>query len=81
MPETYRVIVIDDDLDVSHYTKTVIERRTQSLVLAVSDPSELEKSVEEFDPDVIVCDIELSQSAALDLITVARGCVRESPSS
>ena len=73
MPETYRVIVIEDDLDVSRYTKTVIERRTQSLVLAISDPSELKKAVEEFEPDVIVTDIELSQSAALDVIAVARG--------
>ena len=73
MPETYRVIVIEDDLDVSQYTKTVIERRTQSLVLAISDPSELKKAVEEFEPDVIVTDIELSQSAALDVIAVARG--------
>ncbi len=73
VPETYRVIVIEDDLDVSQYTKTVIERRTHSLVLGISDPSELKKNVEEFEPDVIVTDIELSQSAALDLITVARG--------
>lgn len=73
MPEAYRVIVIEDDLDVSQYTKTVIERRTQSLVLAISDPKELKKAVEEFEPDVIVTDIELSQSAALDVIAVARG--------
>jgi len=73
VPENFRVIVIEDELDVSQYTKTVIERRTQSLVLAISEPSDLKKAVEEFDPDVIVTDIELSQSAALDLITVARG--------
>ena len=73
MPENFRVIVIEDELDVSQYTRTVIERRTQSLVLAISEPSDLKKAVEEFDPDVIVTDIELSQSAALDLITVARG--------
>jgi len=73
VPEAYRVIVIEDDLDVSQYTKTVIERRTQSLVLAISDPKELKKAVEEFEPDVIVTDIELSQSAALDVIAVARG--------
>jgi len=67
------VIVIEDELDVSQHTKTVIERRTQSLVLAISDPRDLAKSVQEFEPDVIVTDIELSESAALDLITVARG--------
>ena len=72
MPETNRVIVVEDDLDVSQYTKTVIERRTQSLVLSISDPSELEKAVEEFEPDVIVTDRELSQSGAVELIAVAR---------
>jgi len=73
VPETYRVIVIEDELDVSQYTKTVIERRTQSLVLAISDPSDLKKAVEEFEPDVIVTDIELSEASALDVIAVARG--------
>jgi len=52
-------------------TKTVIERRTQSPVHAISDPSELKKAAEEFEPDLIVTDIALSESAALDLITVA----------
>jgi len=73
VPETYRVIVVEDDLDVSQYTKTVIERRTQSLVRAISDPSDLKKAVEEFEPDVIVTDIELSEASALDVIAVARG--------
>ncbi len=71
MSEPYRVVVVEDDPDVALYTKTVLERG-DCVVIALADGREAARTVEEFQPDVLVTDIELPGMSGLDLITQAR---------
>jgi sigma-B regulation protein RsbU (phosphoserine phosphatase) len=72
----YRVLVIDDDPDVALYTRTVLERRGGCTVHAIVDPSLARSAVAEFQPEVVVTDIEMPGISGLDLITILR---EESP--
>jgi sigma-B regulation protein RsbU (phosphoserine phosphatase) len=72
----YRVLVIDDDPDVALYTRTVLERRGGCTVVAIVDPSLARATVAEFDPEIVVTDIEMPGISGLDLITILR---EESP--
>jgi CheY-like chemotaxis protein len=71
MAEPYRVIVVEDDADVALYTKTVLER-AGCVVLTLGDGREAAKHVAEFEPDVVVTDIELPGMSGLDLIAQMR---------
>lgn len=73
MIDPYRVLVIEDDLDVALYTKTVLEKRGGCEVLAVTDPSEVPAAMESLRPDVVITDIEMPGASGLDLI----GSIRE----
>ncbi|MCX7522346.1 response regulator [Microbacterium sp. STN6] len=72
MSEPYRVLVIEDDLDVALYTKTVLEKRIGCEVLALSDPSLVRAAVEKLRPDVVITDIEMPGASGLDLIAEIR---------
>ena len=72
MAEPYRVIVVEDDADVALYSKTVLERGG-CVVLTLADGREAAASVADFDPDVVVTDIELPGMSGLDLIAQVRG--------
>jgi len=72
MSEPYRVVVIEDDLDVALYTKTVLEKRAGCLVLAISDPSRALAAIDELEPDVVITDIEMPGASGLDLIAQIR---------
>jgi LmbE family N-acetylglucosaminyl deacetylase/CheY-like chemotaxis protein len=68
MSEPYRVVVIEDDLDVADYTKTVLEKRLGCVVLAISDPRRAVAAVELLKPDVVITDIEMPGMTGLELI-------------
>ncbi|MHB1171983.1 MAG: response regulator [Lacisediminihabitans sp.] len=72
MSEPYRVVVIEDDLDVALYTKTVLEKRIGCVVLIVSDPRQVRAAVAELKPDVVITDIEMPGASGLDLIAEIR---------
>lgn len=67
----FRIIVFEDDPDVAFYTKTILEKRG-CLVRVVLDPSQALDAVAEFEPDVMVTDIEMPGITGLDLIDVVR---------
>ena len=71
MAEPYRVIVVEDDADVALYAKTVLERGG-CVVLTLADGREAGRFVTDFEPDVIVTDIELPGMSGLDLIANVR---------
>lgn len=73
MTDPYRVLVIEDDLDVALYTKTVLEKRGGCDVLAVTDPSQVRAAIDELHPDVVITDIEMPGISELELI----GSIRE----
>ena len=68
MAEPYRVIVIDDDVDVATYTKTVLEKKLGCVVEVLNETSTLDALLVQFDPDVVVTDIEMPEISGLDLI-------------
>lgn len=68
----FRAIVVEDDLDVLYYVRTVLTRRGFE-VQALSDPLLAAQAVREFAPDVVITDIEMPGLSGLDLI----GQVRE----
>ncbi len=72
MSEPYRVVIIEDDLDVAFYTKTVLEKRIGCFVVAISDPREVRAAVAEVKPDVVITDIEMPGTSGLDLIAQIR---------
>lgn len=72
MDDAYRVLVVDDDADVALYTRTVLERRGGCVVRAVGTAEAALAAVEEFDPDVVVTDIEMPGMSGLDLIAALR---------
>ncbi|KQV07913.1 response regulator [Leifsonia sp. Root112D2] len=72
MSDPYRVLVIEDDLDVALYTKTVLEKRAGCEVLSISDPSLVRAAVERLRPDVVITDIEMPGASGLDLISEIR---------
>lgn len=71
MTEPYRVIVVEDDPDVALYSKTVLERGG-CVVITLGDGREAAKSVADFEPDVLVTDIELPGMSGLDLVAQVR---------
>ena len=72
MSEPYRIIVVEDDLDVAEYTKTVLEKKLNCSVRSYADPTLVRQAVAEFEPDVVITDIEMPGMSGLDLIEQVR---------
>ena len=72
MTEPYRVIVVEDDLDVAEYTRTVLEKKLGCVVRTYADPTVVREAVAEFKPDVVITDIEMPGMSGLDLIEQIR---------
>ena len=69
--EMYRAIVVEDDLDVLFFVRTVLMRRGFEVV-ALSDPLLARQAVLDFSPDVVITDIEMPGLSGLDLIAQVR---------
>lgn len=67
-----RVVVLDDDVDVAAYTATVLERRAGCEVVVLHDASGIAATLERFDPDVVVTDIEMPGMTGLELAGLLR---------
>ncbi|MFF1875537.1 response regulator, partial [Kitasatospora herbaricolor] len=70
--QKYRVCVIEDDPDVALYMKTVLEKRADAVVLAITAPAIALQSIAEFEPDVVITDIEMPGISGLDLLKALR---------
>jgi LmbE family N-acetylglucosaminyl deacetylase/CheY-like chemotaxis protein len=68
MAEAYRVVVVEDDGDVALYTKIALEKRGGCVVVTVSDPFLARSVIADFDPDVVVTDIEMPGMTGLELM-------------
>ncbi len=73
MSEPIRVIVVEDDLDVALFTKTVLEKRALCVVMTIADPRLVPTAIEDFEPDLIITDVELPGISGLDLMAQVRG--------
>ena len=72
MPELIRVVIVEDDPDVALYSKTVLEKRGECVVITLADPRLAANTVAEFQPDVLLTDIEMPGMSGLDLIEQVR---------
>jgi LmbE family N-acetylglucosaminyl deacetylase/CheY-like chemotaxis protein len=72
MSEPIRVIVVEDDADVALFTKTVLEKRDLCVVMTLADPRQVPDAVRDFQPDLLVTDVELPGISGLDLISQVR---------
>jgi CheY-like chemotaxis protein/LmbE family N-acetylglucosaminyl deacetylase len=72
MADAYRVVIVEDDLDVAMYTKTVLEKRGGCIVRMTADPFAAQALVAEFIPDVVLTDIEMPGMTGLALMEQIR---------
>ncbi|CAN5210060.1 hypothetical protein BH09ACT5_BH09ACT5_18360 [soil metagenome] len=72
MSELFRVVIVEDDPDVALYSKTVLEKRGECVVITLADPRLAANTVAEFQPDVLLTDIEMPGMSGLDLIAEVR---------
>jgi LmbE family N-acetylglucosaminyl deacetylase/CheY-like chemotaxis protein len=79
MADAYRVVIVEDDGDVALYTKTLLEKRGGCVATVVSDPFLARDVIAEFDPDVVVTDIEMPGMSGLELIGQLRADKPEIP--
>ena len=70
--QKYRVVVIEDDPDVAFFMKTVLEKRADAVVTAITDPSRALSTIAEFEPDLVLTDIEMPGISGLDLLKELR---------
>ena len=70
--QKYRVCVIEDDPDVAFYMKTVLEKRADAQVVAITDPVTALETIASFDPDLVLTDIEMPGVSGLDLLRELR---------
>ncbi|MGJ4843161.1 MULTISPECIES: response regulator [unclassified Leifsonia] len=70
--QKYRVCVIEDDPDVAFYMKTVLEKRADASVIAITDPSKALAAIADFEPDLVLTDIEMPGISGLDLLKELR---------
>ena len=79
MADAYRVVIVEDDPDVAEYTRTVLEKRGGFEVRAIADPSQAQALVVEFEPDVVVTDIEMPGMTGLALMQQIRAVQPDLP--
>lgn len=72
MTDAYRVVIVEDDADVAEYTRTVLEKRGECIVRVTGDPFAARALVAEFQPDVVVTDIEMPGMTGLQLMEQIR---------
>jgi sigma-B regulation protein RsbU (phosphoserine phosphatase) len=68
----YRVLVVDDDVDLAQYAQTILERRGGCLVRSVNDAHAAIAEAKDFKPDVVVSDIEMPGMTGLELVAAIR---------
>jgi LmbE family N-acetylglucosaminyl deacetylase/CheY-like chemotaxis protein len=77
--DAYRVVIVEDDPDVAEYTRTVLEKRGGFEVRVTADPFTAQALVVEFEPDVVVTDIEMPGMTGLALMQQIRSAQPDLP--
>ena len=70
--ESRRVLVVDDDPDVALFVKTVLERRAGCVVAVAGDGPSALSMLADFQPDVMVTDIQMPGISGIELLTAIR---------
>ncbi len=67
-----RICVIEDDPDVLMLTRTILEKRANAEVLPLEDAQHALKVIAEFEPDLVLTDIEMPGVNGLELLASIR---------
>ena len=62
MKERRRILIVDDDSDVTHLVKVLLERTGHYLVLEENDATKAHQSARNFRPDLILLDIAMPET-------------------
>lgn len=71
LSEPYRILIIDDDADLSARYSLVL-RNSQMLVQTLSDPSELFDTMHSFNPEVLLLDVNMPGCSGPELAQMIR---------
>lgn len=67
----YRILIVDDDLDMANYTKLLLEQ-VGMVVKTVIDPMRLLEDIRDFSPELVLMDLYLHGCTGGELATVIR---------
>jgi DNA-binding NtrC family response regulator len=70
--DAYRVLVIDDDVDLAEYTRTILERRAGCRVVVVNDPMQARAVAVSLLPDVVITDVVMPGMTGFELLDQLR---------
>src|SRR5438093_7532669 len=62
MKERRRILIVDDDRDITHLVKVLLERTGHYLVLEENDATKAHQSARNFRPDLILLDIVMPET-------------------
>ncbi len=79
MADAYRVVIVEDDPDVAQYAKTVLEKRGGCDVRTTGNPFDATALVADFEPDVVLTDIEMPGMTGLELMEQIRAVQPDLP--
>ncbi|WP_407293738.1 diguanylate cyclase [Stutzerimonas zhaodongensis] len=71
LSEPYRVLIVDDDEDLSARYSLVL-RNSQMLVQTLSDPSQLLDVMHDFDPEMVLLDMNMPEFTGIELAQMIR---------
>ncbi|WP_417788292.1 diguanylate cyclase [Stutzerimonas xanthomarina] len=71
LSEPYRVLIVDDDDDLSARYSLVL-RNSQMLVQTLSDPSQLFEVMRDFDPEMVLLDMNMPDFTGIELAQMIR---------
>jgi DNA-binding response OmpR family regulator len=70
--QPYRVVIVEDDIDLAHAVEAVLEKRLGCSVVIVGEPGRVIEAVARHRPDVVITDIEIPGASGLDLVAGIR---------
>lgn len=70
-PESYRVLIVDDDVSLTRYYATILEEADME-AMAIHNPLQIVQALTDFKPDLILMDLYLLGCNGLELAAVIR---------
>lgn len=70
----YRVIIIDDEPAAINLMQTIVDKRCQNYCVVATAENGLDglEKVEQYDPDVVICDIKMPKMDGLELVRILK---------
>jgi diguanylate cyclase (GGDEF)-like protein len=69
--EPYRILIIDDEIDVASYNAAILEQANMKTCI-ITKSNEVDRALHEFNPDLILIDLFMPDCNGLELATIIR---------